>query len=331
MVAGQHLVNEKVEKMRNRILERQQTEQQWHRQQMEKVTCKMTENLLKEQLIKQKRHNKIQHKSNLRAINVMVLQQQKIAEQLDESSSGEEAELEAELDRQFERLKQLEQRREEREEKRQRRAAAPTVHHIQDMRSIRSFAHEILQENGQEWTALDAHYEQAEHDYSELCTRMQEGIHGLSPSKHQFAAALVAVRFPAEKLIMTQPPGTGKTRTILSYVYLYAQQHPDAKITVHFPNLTLKKQDEPAYDILSRILPETTQLSLVPGAFYLAKDHVHVLDEADHFLLDDNVFDQTEGAGWRVFGLTATPIKREVSMEKKLLYRLGYRLTDSCI
>ena len=160
---------------------------------------------------------------------------------------------------------------------------------------------------------------------------MQEGIHGLSPSKHQFAAALVAVRFPAEKLIMTQPPGTGKTRTILSYVYLYAQQHPDAKITVHFPNLTLKKQDEPAYDILSRILPETTQLSLVPGAFYLAKDHVHVLDEADHFLLDDNVFDQTEGAGWRVFGLTATPIKREISMEKKLLYRLGYQLTDSCI
>ena len=32
MVAGQHLVDEKVEKMRKRILERQQAEQQWHRQ-----------------------------------------------------------------------------------------------------------------------------------------------------------------------------------------------------------------------------------------------------------------------------------------------------------
>ena len=133
---------------------------------MEKVTSKMTENLLKEQLIKQKRQNKIHHKSNMRAINAMVLQQQKIAEQLDDSSSGEEAELEAELERQFERLKQLEQRRDDREERRQRRAAAPTVHHIQDTRSIRSFAREILQENGQEWAALDAHYEQAEHDYS---------------------------------------------------------------------------------------------------------------------------------------------------------------------
>ena len=161
---------------------------------------------------------------------------------------------------------------------------------------------------------------------------MQEGVHGLSPSKQQFAAALVAVRFPADKLIMLQPPGTGKTRTILSYVYLYAQQQADAKISVHFPNLTLKKQDEAAYDILSRILPEATQLSLVPGAFNLEKeDHVHVLDEADHFLLDCDDFDKTGEAGWRVFGLTATPIKREGSMEEKLLDRLGYRLTDSCI
>ena len=298
---------------------------------MEKVTSKMTENLLKEQLIKQKRQNKIHHKSNMRAINAMVLQQQKIAEQLDDSSSGEEAELEAVLERQFERLKQLEQRRDDREERRQRRAAAPTVHHIQDQRSIRSFAREILQENGQEWAALDAHYEQAEHDYSQLCARMQEGVHGLSPSKHQFAAALVAVRFPSQKLIMLQPPGTGKTRTILSYVYLYAQQHTDAKISVHFPNFLLKKQDEGAYDILSRILPEATQLSLVPGAFHLAKDHVHVLDEADHFLLDTATFDVTREAGWRVFGLTATPIKREISMEEHLLDLLGYRLTDSCI
>ena len=91
--------------------------------------------------------------------------QQKIAEQLDESSSGEEAELEAEIERQFEKLKQLEQRRDDRDERRQRRVAAPAVHHSQDQRSIRSFAREILQENGQEWAALDAHYEQAEKDY----------------------------------------------------------------------------------------------------------------------------------------------------------------------
>lgn len=76
--------------------------------------------------------------------------QQKISEQLDESSSGEEAEMEAEIERHFEKLKQLEQRRDDRDERRQRRVAAPTVHHSQDQRSIRSFAREILQENGQE-------------------------------------------------------------------------------------------------------------------------------------------------------------------------------------
>ena len=126
----------------------------------------MIEDYICDQLIKRKRENKIQHKSNLRAMALVMSSQQKIAEQLDESSSDEEDELEAELERQCEKLKQLEKRRDDRDERRQRRAAAPTVHHIQDMRSIRSFAREILQENGQEWAALDAHYEQAEHDYS---------------------------------------------------------------------------------------------------------------------------------------------------------------------
>ena len=218
-----------------------------------------------------------------------------------------------------------------RAEKRKRKEAAPCVHQSQDQRSISSFAREILQENGQEWGALDAHYEQAEKDYHQLCARMQEGVHGLAPSKQQFAAALVAVRFPAEKLIMLQPPGTGKTRTILSYVYLYAQQHNDAKISVHFPNLALKKQDEAAYEILDRIIPETTTLNLVPGAFCVQKDQVHVLDEADHFLLDGSDFDGSHDPGWRVFGLTATPIKRANGMEEKLLDLLGYRITDSCI
>ena len=50
----------------------------------------------------------------------------------------------------------------------------------------------------------------------------------------------VANMLPHDKLIMHQPPGTGKTRSILSFVYLYAQQHANSKIVVRFPSVTLK-------------------------------------------------------------------------------------------
>ena len=258
------------------------------------------------------------------------LEQQQRQAQEEESSSGEEADLEAELDRAIEKLEQQDKHS---DEKRRRRAAAPAVHHSQDQRSISQYAREILQANNQhELADFNDHYQQAERDYQQLCLKMQEGVHGLKPSKQQFAAALVAVSSPDEKIIMHQPPGTGKTRTLIAYIYLYAQRHADASICLRFPSLTLKQQDEPAYDILTRILPAGTRLQLEVGVKnLLSTDWVQVLDEADHFLLDADDFDKTRNAGWRVFGLTATPIKREGSMEEQLMDLLGYQRTESCI
>ena len=58
---------------------------------------------------------------------------------------------------------------------------------------------------------------------------------------------------------------------------------------------------------------------------------MQVLDEADYFLLDGTEFDEAADPGWTIFGLTATPIKREQCMEKELLKQLGYELMNSCV
>ena len=49
---------------------------------------------------------------------------------------------------------------------------------------------------------------------------------------------------PSLKTIFHQPPGTGKTRSIVSFVYLYANEEKDAKIlfsrlepSLHLPPL----------------------------------------------------------------------------------------------
>ena len=84
---------------------------------------------------------------------------------------------------------------------------------------------------------------------------MSDGQGGLAPSKQQFAVALAATMVDDEKAIVYQPPGTGKTRSIISYVYLIAQKTKNAKIAVRFPNWKLKQQDMPAYDILKAIVP----------------------------------------------------------------------------
>ena len=122
------------------------------------------------------------------------LEQQQRQALEEESSSGEETDLEAELNRALEKLKQQDKHS---DEKRRRRAAAPAVHHSQDQRSISQYAREILQANNQHSLAdFSDHYQQAERDYQQLCLKMQEGVHGLKPSKQQFAAALVAVSSP---------------------------------------------------------------------------------------------------------------------------------------
>ena len=56
---------------------------------------------------------------------------------------------------------------------------------------------------------------------------------------------------------------------------------------------------------------------------------MQVLDEADYFLLDGTEFDEAADPGWTIFGLTATPIKREQCMEKELLKQLGFELMNS--
>ena len=75
----------------------------------------------------------------------------------------------------------------------------------------------------------------------------------------------VANLLPQEKVVMHQPPGTGKTRSILSFVYLYAQQHANSKIVVRFPSQALKNQDALAYSMLRCILPQGTTLMLEVG------------------------------------------------------------------
>ena len=56
---------------------------------------------------------------------------------------------------------------------------------------------------------------------------------------------------------------------------------------------------------------------------------VQILDEADHFLLDKNEFDSKPAC--EIFGVTATPLKREVCIEQRLLKLLDFAVLDSCV
>ena len=56
---------------------------------------------------------------------------------------------------------------------------------------------------------------------------------------------------------------------------------------------------------------------------------VQILDEADHFLLDKDEFDSKPAC--EIFGVTATPLKREVCIEQKLLKLLDFAVLDSCV
>ena len=102
---------------------------------------------------------------------------------------------------------------------------------------------EILSENGRFDPIEQAQYDQAEKQYQQLSLKMQEGVGGLEPSKQQFAAAFVAIRHPGEKLLMSQPPGTGKTRTLVSLAYIMASLGGYKDITLRFTSKLTLQQD----------------------------------------------------------------------------------------
>ena len=78
------------------------------------------------------------------------------------------------------------------------------------------------------------------------------------------------------------------------------------------------------------MMPDGTDLifdwTLTKG---LDESYYQILDEADHFLLDSEVFDSKPQ--WKIFGITATPIKRDICVEQQFMETLGFTVIDSTV
>ena len=76
----------------------------------------------------------------------------------------------------------------------------------------------------------------------------------------------MAAQYKTGMNVFSQPAGTGKTRTIMSYIYMRAVLHPGlVHFVVRFVNKLLQNQDSEAYDVLSAILPSNAKLERQVG------------------------------------------------------------------
>ena len=121
----------------------------------------------------------------------------------------------------------------------------------------------------------------------------------------------MAAQYKTGMSVFSQPAGTGKTRTIMSFIYMRAVLHSGpVHFVVRFVNKQLQDQDSAAYDILNAILPSNAKLERRVGyKDWLSEGRVQILDEADHFLLDGAGLDGQLHKHLSVFGVTATPLK----------------------
>ena len=201
----------------------------------------------------------------------------------------------------------------------------------QSAKSVGEFMESILQ---CELAAEDAEAYQGH--YLSLCSIMEEM--SMQPSKHQFAVAASAVfEYGAwKKQMWKQPAGTGKSRTLLSMIYLFATMMDEKHFTVYFANKEQTESDWRYYEeLLLQLKTRDPTLRIIPkNAKTLAKGQtrtVNLIDEADYFLID--LKDFKVGGSDEFIGLTATTFKEgSTTVEKTYIERkLQVKIFDSQI
>ena len=156
-----------------------------------------------------------------------------------------------------------------------------------------------------------------------------------APSVMQFAVAVSAYLNMQGQLhqVWSQPPGTGKTRTLMALVYILSTLGKVPDITIRCPNKLLMDQDQFALDEIKAAVKRDTTVRFATGAIGLGKEGtVEVVDECDALIFDGDKFLKARKNIATFIGLTATPIKdTDHSSEKTLVTTLGIRVHDSAI
>ena len=152
----------------------------------------------------------------------------------------------------------------------------------------------------------------------------------------QFAVAVAAYLNMQEQLkqVWSQPPGTGKTRTLVSLVYLLATLDQVPHITVRSWNNILLKQDQFALEEIRATVGGRTVISFRTANAHLGvkEDTIEVIDECDAIILDEDKFAEQHHNIGTLIGFTATPLKStKHSSEKEYLSALGIKVYDSAI
>ena len=167
-----------------------------------------------------------------------------------------------------------------------------------------------------------------------LVKRLQEVQ--MAPSVMQFAVAAAANLNMAAELhqVWSQPPGTGKTRTLAALVYVMASLGGYKDITIRCPGKHILEQDkEVLAELAEAVKAAGTVVRLRCGVQGLGQlDTVELIDECDTFILDNDRFDQLRHGLGAFIGLTATPLKDGPhSTEADLVAALGIHIHDSLV
>lgn len=118
-------------------------------------------------------------------------------------------------------------------------------HQVQNMQSIKFYWRQVMANMSMrifERENDEAYWRKYDQIYDAFHMKMSESDVSYAPTRQQFAVALAAEQGNVnQRLVFSQPPGTGKTRTIFSFIYLRCLERPDAKIVVRFPSKILMK------------------------------------------------------------------------------------------
>ena len=134
--------------------------------------------------------------------------------------------------------------------------------------------------------------------------------------------------------VWSQPPGTGKTRTLVSLAYIMASLGGYKDITLRFTSkLTLQQDEQMLAELAESVKANGTRIRLMTGVQCLGKyDTVELIDECDTLILDNDQYDELRHRLGAFIGLTATPLKDgQHSSEKALVTALGISVHDSFI
>ena len=156
-----------------------------------------------------------------------------------------------------------------------------------------------------------------------------------APSVMQFAVAVSAYLNMKSQLhqVWSQPPGTGKTRTLMSLVYILSTVDKCADITVRCPNRLLHDQDSSALEEIKAAVKADTTVRFATGGHNLGREGtIEIVDECDALIFDSKAFVCAHKNVGALIGLTATPLKGTThSSEKELIAALGVQVHDSAI